>query len=63
MEEQLLAAQPVDREALAALAAARTAAVRGALVARGLDQARLFAVEGGERATKEQGARVYFTVR
>jgi hypothetical protein len=63
MEEQLLAAQPVDREALASLAAARTAAVRGALITRGLDQARLFAVEGGERAAKEQGARAYFTVR
>jgi hypothetical protein len=63
MEERLLAAQPVDREALVALAAARTAAVRDALVAAGLDQARLFTVEGGQRAAQEKGSRAYFTVR
>jgi hypothetical protein len=63
MEERLLAAQPVDREALVALAAARTAAVRDALLAAGLDQSRLFTVEGGQRAAQEKGPRAYFTVR
>ena len=63
MEEQLLAAQPVDPEALVSLAAARTAAARDALLAAGVDPARLFAVEGGQRATSEKGARAYFTVK
>jgi hypothetical protein len=45
------------------LLAARHAAAQDALVAAGLEPARLFTVQGGERATKESGARIYFTVR
>ncbi len=63
MEEQLLAAELVPPEALKALAVARGAAARDALLAAGLDPSRLFTVEGGDRATKEPGARAYFTVR
>ncbi len=63
MEERLLAAQPVAPEALVALAAARTAAAREALLAAGVDPARLFTVEGGQRASAEKGARAYFTVK
>ncbi|BDG09431.1 DUF748 domain-containing protein [Anaeromyxobacter paludicola] len=58
-----LAAVELDPEALPELAAERAHGVRDALVAAGIDQARLFLVEGGERARKEQGARVYFSVR
>ncbi|HUL61353.1 MAG TPA: DUF748 domain-containing protein [Anaeromyxobacteraceae bacterium] len=63
MEEQLLAAQPVDPEALVALAAARTAAARAALLSAGVEQARIFTVEGSQRAAAEKGARAYFTVK
>jgi hypothetical protein len=31
------------------------------LIASGLDQNRLFLTQGGERAEKEKGARVYFS--
>ncbi|MBI5066803.1 MAG: DUF748 domain-containing protein [Deltaproteobacteria bacterium] len=63
MEERLLAQVPVAPEALVALGAARTAAAHEALLAAGLEAARLFDTEGGERARKEQGARTWFTVR
>jgi hypothetical protein len=63
MEERLLGAVPVAPEALPALAAARTAAARDALLAAGVDAARLFTVEGGERATREKGSRAYFSVQ
>jgi hypothetical protein len=62
-EERLLEQIAVPPEALPALAAARTAAARDALLAAGIDQARLFVVEGSERATKEKGARTYFAVQ
>jgi hypothetical protein len=50
-------------EDVPSLLAARQGAARDALVAAGLEPARLFTVQGGERASKESGARVYFTVR
>ncbi|HEX9048938.1 MAG TPA: DUF748 domain-containing protein, partial [Anaeromyxobacter sp.] len=62
-EARLLEAMPLRPEDVPSLLAARQAAARDALVAAGLEPARLFTVQGGERATKEAGARVYFTVR
>lgn len=62
MEERLAAAQEVPAEAYRSLAAERAQRAREALIAAGLDQARLFLAQGG-RAEKEKGARVYFTVR
>lgn len=63
MEAQLLGRVATPPEALKALAVERTQVVRDALLAAGLDPARLFTVEGGERAQKEPGPRAYFTVR
>ncbi len=63
MEERLAAAEVIPPETYRSLAAERAARAREALVAAGLDQARLFLVQGGERAQKEKGARVYFGVR
>lgn len=63
MEDQLLAAVPIPPEALKALALERGEVVRDALLAAGLDRARLFTVEGSERAAKEPGPRAYFTVK
>jgi hypothetical protein len=63
MEERLAAAAEVPADAFRSLAAERAQRAREALVAAGLDQARVFLAEGGERAAKEKGARVYFTVR
>ena len=48
---------------VAGLLAARHGATRDALVAAGVEPTRLFTVEGGERAPRESGSRVYFTVR
>lgn len=62
MEERLAAAQVVPAEAYRSLAAERAQRAREALLAAGLDQARLFLAQGG-RAEKEKGARVYFSVR
>jgi hypothetical protein len=53
----------VPPEALPALATARAQSARDALLAAGLDPARLFLVEGSERARKEPGPRAYFGVR
>jgi hypothetical protein len=63
MEARLLAAASVPADAYLALATERAQRAREALVAAGLDQNRLFLTQGGERAQKEKGARVYFTVR
>jgi hypothetical protein len=63
MEAALLGAVTVPPEALPALATARAQAARDALLAGGLDPARLFLVEGMERARKEPGPRAYFGVR
>jgi hypothetical protein len=63
MEERLAAAQQVPEDVYRGLAAERAQRARDALVAAGLDQSRIFLVQGGERAANEKGARVYFTVR
>jgi Domain of Unknown Function (DUF748) len=63
MEERLIAGAEVTPDAYASLAAARAEGARDALVAAGIDQARLFLTQGGERAQKEKGACAYFTVK
>jgi Domain of Unknown Function (DUF748) len=63
MEDRLAAAAEVPLDAYRSLAAERAQRARAALMAAGLDQARLFLAEGGGRAEKEKGARVYFGVR
>ncbi len=63
MEERLAAASAVPPEAFRTLATERAQRARQVLTAAGLDQARLFLAQGGGRAEKEKGARVYFTVR
>jgi hypothetical protein len=62
-EARLVEAMTLRPEDVPSLLAARHAAARDALVAAGLDPARLFTVQGGERASKESGARIYFSVR
>jgi hypothetical protein len=63
VEARLAAAQAVPADAYRTLAAERSQVARQALLAAGIDQARLFLAQGGERAAKEKGARAYFTVR
>jgi hypothetical protein len=63
MEDRLAAAAEVPSDAYRSLAAERAQRARAALMAAGLDQARLFLAEGGGRAEKEKGPRVYFGVR
>ena len=63
MEERLAATMEVPPETYRALAAERAQRAREALMAAGLDQARLFLAQGGGRAEKEKGARVYFGVK
>ena len=63
MEERLVSAQQVPPDAYRSLAAERAQRAREALLAAGIEPARLFLTEGGERARKEQGARAYFAVR
>ena len=63
MEAALLSTVTIPPEALTALATARTQSAREALQAAGLDPARIFLVEGTERARKEPGPRAYFGVR
>jgi hypothetical protein len=63
MEARLAAQIEIAPEALRALAAERAAQARAAVLAAGIDPGRLFLVEGGDRARKEGGARVYFTLR
>jgi hypothetical protein len=53
----------VPADAYRSLAAERAQRAREALLAAGLDQARLFLTQGGERAEKEKGPRVYFSVK
>jgi hypothetical protein len=64
MEQRLLGSIAIGADDLRRLADARTKAMV-ALVLQGgtIDASRVFEVEGGERATKEGGARVYFTVK
>jgi hypothetical protein len=64
MEERLLATIDLAPEAMRALAEERADGVRGRIAeAAQIDPARLFLVEGGERAKKEGGRRVYFTLK
>ena len=59
MEQRLLETFPVVPDDLRQLAKARTQALFKALRDAQLDPARLFEVDGGERARKEGGPRVY----
>jgi hypothetical protein len=64
MEERLLATIVLPPETFRALAQERAGAVRARIVeAAQIDPARLFLVEGRERAKKEGGAHVYFTLK
>ena len=64
MEEQLLATIDLAPEAIRQLAAERAEVVRARIVESAqVDPARLFLVEGSERAKKEGGRRVYFTLK
>jgi hypothetical protein len=62
MEDKLAAREELPPDALRTLAADRAQRAREALVAAGLDPARIFlAAEGA--AAKEKAPRVYFSVR
>ncbi|HZX43201.1 MAG TPA: DUF748 domain-containing protein, partial [Myxococcaceae bacterium] len=63
MEDAVLLAVQLPPEALGSLRQERAEAARARLVALGVDPGRLFLTEGGERAKKEAGARVYFTLK
>jgi hypothetical protein len=63
METRLAEAAEVPPDAYRTLAAERAQRARQALIASGLDQNRLFLTQGGGRAEKEKGARVYFSAR
>ena len=64
MEGRLSAAVDLGPEALPALARKRAEVARDALLKSGqVEASRLFIVEGGERATKEKGPHVYFTLK
>ena len=63
MEAVLLGAIALPPESLPTLAAARAQAARDALLATGLDPARLFLVEGSDRTRREPAPRAYFGVR
>ncbi|MGZ6060301.1 MAG: DUF748 domain-containing protein, partial [Myxococcaceae bacterium] len=63
MEEAVAAAVALPPEALGSLKQERAEAARTKLVALGVDAGRLFLTQGGERAKKEAGARVYFSLK
>jgi hypothetical protein len=64
MEQRLLGTLTVTPGELRQLADARTKAVVQLLLQDGkIEASRIFEVEGGERAKKEGGSRVYFTVK
>ncbi|MGC3998540.1 MAG: DUF748 domain-containing protein [Anaeromyxobacter sp.] len=63
MEEAVLARVEIAPEALRALAQQRSEAARERLAAAGVNPARLFLTSGGERASREGGARAYFTLK
>ncbi len=63
MEDAVLATVQLPPEALGALRHERAEAARAKLVALGVDPGRLFVTQGGERAKKEGGPRVYFTLK
>jgi hypothetical protein len=62
MEDRLVTAAELPPDALRALASERAQRARDALVAAGLDPARIFLSEGGASAN-EEAPRVYFSVR
>lgn len=64
MEERLSAAVELSPEALPALGRRRGEVARDRILQSAqVEPERLFLVEGGERATKEKGPRVYFTLK
>jgi hypothetical protein len=64
MEDRLSASVDLGAEALPALGRRRAEMARDRILKSGqVDVSRLFIVEGGERATKEKGAHVYFTLK
>ena len=64
MEQRLLGGLTVDPNELRELADRRTKAMVGLLLQGGkLEAGRIFEVEGGERAKKEGGSRVYFGLK
>jgi hypothetical protein len=63
MEDAVLATVQLPPEALGALRQARAEAARARLVKLGVDPGRVFLTQGGERAKKEAGPRVYFTLK
>jgi hypothetical protein len=64
MEERLSASVAVPADQLRELAAQRAAAAQDQILAAAkVDPGRVFLVQGGERAGKEKGARVYFTLK
>jgi outer membrane protein OmpA-like peptidoglycan-associated protein len=63
MEDAVLATVQLPPEALAALGQARAEAARARLLQLGVDPGRVFLTRGGERARKEAGPRVYFTLK
>lgn len=63
MEQRLLGSLQIPASELRQLADARTKAVLAALRQAQVDPARVFEVEGGARAKKEGGAKVYFGLR
>jgi hypothetical protein len=63
MEDAVLATVQLPPEALGALGQARAEAARARLLQLGVDPGRVFLTQGGERAKKEAGPRVYFTLK
>jgi uncharacterized protein DUF748 len=63
MEDAVLASVQLPPESLGALRQGRAEAARARLQALGVDPGRLFLTQGGERAKKEGGTRVYFTLK
>ena len=64
MEDRLVGAVVLDPEAMRALGQQRAQAARDHILrAAEVDPSRLFIVQGGERAKKDGGSRVYFTLK
>jgi len=63
MEDAVVATVQLPPEALGSLRQQRAETARARLVALGVDPGRLSLTQGGERAKKEAGARVYFTLK
>jgi hypothetical protein len=63
MEDGVVATVQLPPEAIGALRQQRAEAARARLVSLGVDPNRLSPTQGGERAKKEAGARVYFTLK